>query len=216
MWPLKLRLRTKQGVDERLELLERTKTIKVPTDFFKLNADTSGFYRVLYSPKRLQTLGQNVRANFLSPEDKIGLLSDALTMAGSGYSTTSSVLALLENFDDESNYFVWKEALRTLEVILQSWDFEEKPVKDGLKALRLRLVRKTLDKQGWDFKDSDENVEQMFKALIFSNGGGDPKVIKAAHDMFEAFLAGDSKAINANIQDAVFKIALEHGGAKEV
>lgn len=216
LWPLRLRIRTKHGVDDELELLERTKTIKVPTEFFKLNADQSGFYRVLYSPQRLQTLGRNARANLLSPEDKIGLLSDALAMAGSGYSKTSTVLALLEAFDEETNYFVWKEALRNLEVILQSWDFEDKSVKDGLKALRTRLVSKTLNKEGWDFRDSDDNVEQMFKARMFSNGGDDPEVKKAAHEMFEAFMAGDNKAINTNIQEAVFTIALEYGGIKEV
>ena len=89
-------------------------------------------------------------------------------------------------------------------------------MKDGLKEFRRRLVSKTLNKKGWDFKDDDDNTEQMFKARIFSDGGDDPKVIEAAHEMFQAFLAGDNKAINTNIQEAVFTIALEHGGTKEV
>lgn len=58
LYPLKLRLRTKNGVDDKLELFDRTTTVKVPSDFFKLNADHFGFYRVLYSAKRLQILAQ--------------------------------------------------------------------------------------------------------------------------------------------------------------
>lgn len=34
--------------------------------------------------------------------------------------------------------------------------------------------------------------------------------------MFQNYIAGDIKAININIQEAVFAIVLEHGGEKEV
>jgi len=216
LYPLKLRLRTKDGVDDVIELFERTKTIKTSTDFFKLNADHFGFYRVLYTPKRLAILSQNARENLLSLEDKIGLISDALAMAGSGYSKTSSLLTLLETFSEETNFFVWKEALRELSTLMQTWDFEEKSVKDGLKQFRTRLVSKILHKKGWVFNENDDKVEQMFKALLFGNGGDDPAVNEAAKKMFQAFLAGDKKAININIKDSVFAIALEHGGVKEV
>ncbi|KAG0651089.1 Aminopeptidase 2 [Hyphodiscus hymeniophilus] len=216
LYPLKLRIRTKHGVDDEIELVERSKTVKVsPAHFFKLNADHFGFYRVLYSPKRLEILAQNLKDNFLPHEDKIGLISDALAMAGSGHSKTSSVLTLLESFVEETNFFVWKEALRNLRIIIQTWDFEDQSVKDGLKGFRTRLVSKFLHKQGWHFKDSDHKVEQMSKALLFGNGGDDPKVKEAAKEMFQAFLAGDTKAINVNIQESVFAIALENGGVKE-
>jgi aminopeptidase 2 len=216
LYPLKLRIRTQDGINEEVELLERTKTIKVSTKFFKLNADHFGFYRVLYTPKRLEILSQYAKNHFLSLEDKIGLTSDALAMARSGHSKTSSLLTLLESFEEETNYFVWKQVLTSLENIIQTWDFEEKSVKEGLKVFRTRLVSKTLNKKGWEFKNSDNQVEQMIKAVIFSNSGDDPKVKEAANKMFQAFLNGDSNAININIQESVFTIALEHGGVKEV
>jgi aminopeptidase 2 len=215
LYPLNLRIRTKSGVDDHINLYDRKSTIKVPTGFFKLNADHYGFYRVLYTPKRLQILGQNAKDGLLSPEDKIGLISDALSMGGSGRAETSGVLSLLEAFDEETNFFVWKQALHTLEIITGAWDFEDRAVKDGLKTFRTRLVSECLSKKGWDFKDGEDKVEQMFKALIFSNSGENPKVIKAAREMFDAFLAGDSKAININIQESVFAIVLEHGGVNE-
>lgn len=101
-------------------------------------------------------------------------------------------------------------------MISDAWSFEEKSAKDGLKAFRTHLISKCLNRKGWEFKDSDDQVEQMFKALLFSNGGEDPRVKNAAIEMFQAFLAGDSKAININIQQPVFAIVLEHGGMKEV
>jgi aminopeptidase 2 len=216
LYPLNLRIRTKEGVNDNIKLYDRTSTIKVPTEFFKLNADHYGFYRVFYTPKRLQILGQNAKGGLLSPEDKIGLTSDALSMAGSGRSKTSSVLSLLEVFDEETNYFVWKQVLDSMAYITGAWDFEDKEVKDGLKAFRTRLVSKCLNRKGWEFRDGEDKVEQMFKALIFSNSGEDTKVMKAAQDIFDAFLAGNPKAININIQEAVFGMVLERGGVDEV
>ena len=217
LYPLKLRIRTEHGVDEEVELLERTKKIKLPPDeFFKVNADHFGFYRVLYTPKRLEILSQNAKDDLLTHEDKIGLVSDAMSMAGSGFSKTSSVLTLLESFEDETNFFVWKEVLRNLSNIIQTWDFEEESVKESLKAFRTRLVSKCLSKVGSEFKESDDKLEQMLRALLFGNSGDDSKVQGAANRMFQDFLAGNNKAINVNIQESVFAIALEHGGAKEV
>jgi aminopeptidase 2 len=216
LYPLKLRIRTEEGVDDKTELYDRTRTIKVPTNFFKLNADHPGFYRVLYEPKRLQKLGQNAKDGLLSPEDKIGLVSDAFAMAGSGHSNISTVLSLLEVFDEETNFFVWKQVLGVIDMISGAMGFEELPIKEGLKAFRKRLASKCLSKKGWDFKDSDDNMEKMFKALMFSNSGEDPRVREAANEMFQAFLAGNHRAININIQNAVFAIVLEHGGVKEV
>jgi aminopeptidase 2 len=216
LYPLNLRIRTKEGVDDNINLYDRTSSIKVPIEFFKLNADHYGFYRVLYTPKRLQILGQNAKDGLLSPEDKIGLMSDALSMAGSDRAKTSSVLSILEDFDEETNFFVWKQVLDNLQLITGAWNFEDKQVKDALKFFRTRLVSKCLNKKGWEFKDGEDKVEQMFKALLFSNSGEDPKVLKAAHTMFDAFLASDPKAININIQEAVFSIVLEHGGVEEV
>jgi aminopeptidase 2 len=34
--------------------------------------------------------------------------------------------------------------------------------------------------------------------------------------MFAVFMEGDEKAVNVNIRKAMFSIALEHGGEKEV
>ena len=63
IYPVFLGLRTKNGIDEEVTLNKREGDFKVPnTDFYKLNADHSGIYRVNYSPERLQKLGHNAKA----------------------------------------------------------------------------------------------------------------------------------------------------------
>jgi aminopeptidase 2 len=214
LYPLSLQLRTEKGVDSEVTLHDRTKYLKVP-HFFKLNADHTGFYRVAYSPQRLGILSQNAKDGLLSVNDRIGLVSDALAVAQNGRSKTSTVLSLLQGFQDEDNFFVWKQVLTTLESIIQAWAFESESVLEALKSFKSRLVSNCLKKKGWNFERADL-VEQMFKAILFSNSGDDSEVQKAAASMFAAFIEGDEKSININIREAVFGIALEHGGEKEV
>jgi len=170
---------------------------------------------VSYLPSRLKVLGKNAKAGLLSPEDKIGLLSDALAMAGSGHlnAKTSDVLQLLQEFTEETNYYVWKQILAVLTTIKDAWMFEDQ---SALNAFQVRLVTKRLDDKGWTFKDSDYDLERMLKPLIFAHSTKTEKVEKAAKEMFEAFLGGDEKAIDVNILDAVLFTVLEQGGAKEV
>lgn len=216
LYPLSLKVLTKKGIDDNITLYERTKTVDVPSEFYKLNASHTGFYRVLYTPERLETLGENAKAGLISTDDKIGLLSDALALASSGYSKTSTVLNLLKVFDEEENYFVWKQVFATLTEITEAWTFEDESVSAGLKSFKSDLIRKVAKNTGWDFRKDDNTVEQMLKATMFANSGSELEVRKAAKEMFDAFLAGDDEAININIRASVFAIALEHGGAVEV
>ncbi|CZR66799.1 related to puromycin-sensitive aminopeptidase and related aminopeptidases [Phialocephala subalpina] len=215
LYPLSLKVLTKDGVDDNLTLYERTKVIDVPSDFYKLNAGHTGFYRVLYTPERLDSLGKNAKAGLLPTDDKIGLLSDALALASSGYSKISTLLNLLKVFDEETNYFVWKQVFATLTAIMEAWTFEDESVSKGLKSFKNDLVRKVAKSIGWNFEKDDDTVEQMLKAVMFANSGSELEVRKAAKDMFDAFLAGDDEAININIRASVFAIALEHGSAAE-
>ena len=73
----------------------------VDETFYKLNSDQIGFYRTNYPPARLTKLG--TERSKLSPEDKIGLVADAAAMAVAGQGTTAALLALVEQFKDESN-----------------------------------------------------------------------------------------------------------------
>jgi len=215
LYPLALQLRSRDGIDTDITLHERTRTLTIP-EFFKLNADHTGFYRVAYSPARLEILAQNAKAGLLSINDRIGLIADALAVAQSGRSKTSTVLALLQTFNEENNFFVWKMILSALESIQQAWAFESEAVLASLKLFKSHLVSKILKNKGWEFKKDESLLEQMFKALIFSHGRDDAEVQNAAKEMFEKFAGGDDKAININIRGAVFEIVLEHGGEKEV
>ncbi|CAG8951292.1 hypothetical protein HYFRA_00008042 [Hymenoscyphus fraxineus] len=218
LYPVFLGLRTKDGIDEDLVLSKREDTFKLKdTDFFKLNADHSGIYRTSYTPERLEKLGQAARDGLLTVEDRAGMLADAGALAASGYQKTSGVLNLLKGFTDEKEFVVWNEIVSRLGSVQGAWIFEDQKVRDGLELFQRDLVSEKAHKAGWDFKDTDNHVEQQFKAMLFGSAGmsGDAIVKKAAKEMFEKFAAGDKSAIHPNIRGSVFGMALKYGGKEE-
>ncbi|KAK5991684.1 YscII [Cladobotryum mycophilum] len=218
LYPVFLGLRTKDGVDSSLELKEREQIFKVPdTDFFKINANHTGIFRTLYTPDRLEKLGQAAKDGLLPVEDRAGMIADAGALAGSGYGKTSGVLNLLKGFKSETEFVVWNEIISRLGSIQSAWIFEDKQVNDGVEAFLRDLVSAKAHEVGWQFSDNDGHVEQQFKALLFGAAGlsGDEAIIAASRDMFSKFVGGDATAVHPNLRKSVFSIALKYGGKIE-
>lgn len=218
LYPVFLGLRTKGGVDESLTLSTREHDFTVAsTDFFKLNADHSGTYRTSYTPARLAKLGEAAKQGLLSVEDRAGMIADAGALASSGYQKTSGILSLLKSFSSETEFVVWDELLTRIASIRAAWVFEDAKTREALKTFQRELVGPKAHEKGWTFTENEDHIQAQFKALLFGSAGlsGDEKIIKAAQDMFEAWAAGDRKAIHPNIRGSVYAIVLQNGGEKE-
>lgn len=219
LYPVFLGLRTKDGVDEELTLSERENNFKVKDlDFFKLNANHTSIYRTSYSPERLEKLGKSAKEGLLTVEDRAGMIADAGALAVSGYQKTSGVLNLLKGFDTEESFVVWSEIIARVATVQSAWVFEDEQVKDGLEAFINHLVSERAHKLGWIFTEKDGHIEQQFKAMLFGAAGmaGDKKIIAAAKEMFNKYMAGDKSAVHPNIRGSVFGMSLKYGGKAEV
>ena len=173
LYPVFLGLRTEKGVDEDATLYTRDKEIRLPDmDFFKLNADHSGIYRTSYTPERLQKLGQAAKSGKLTVEDRAGMIADTGALSAAGYQKTSGTLSLIKEFDQESEKVVWDEIVTRIGAIRSAWIFEDEKIRDALKTFQRELVAKKAHELGWAFKDSDDHIEQQFKALLFGAAGG--------------------------------------------
>ncbi|KAL6709626.1 Aminopeptidase 2 mitochondrial [Coniothyrium glycines] len=218
LYPIFLGLRTKEGVNEDLTLFEREGDFKLKDlDFFKLNADHSGIYRTSYTPERLRKLGVAATQGLLTVEDRAGMISDAGSLAASGYQKTSGILSLLDSFKSEPEFVVWQEITGRIGSLRGAWMFEDQKVKDALKAFQLKLSAEKAHQLGWNFSDKDGHLEQQFKGLMFGAAGiaGDEQIVKASFDMFNKFKAGDKTAIHPNIRGSVYAIVLAEGGKEE-
>ncbi|KAJ4502159.1 hypothetical protein HRR81_004501 [Exophiala dermatitidis] len=186
----------------------------VDDDFYKINADQSGFYRTNYPPQRLLKLGQ--APDRLSTEDKIGLLGDATALAVSGNGTTAALLSLLEGFKNETSYLVWSQIAASLSKVRAVFS-ENKKVSDGLKKFSLKLFSPAAEAIGWEFpKDEEWLTGQLRKLLLaYAAGAGHEGIIAEGKKKFAAWKAGDEKAIHQNLRGVIFNLTVANGGQEE-
>lgn len=214
VWWIPIGLKTGPQVTDakREALTEKQYTYRdVDTDFYKINADQTAFYRTNLPPQRLVELSKHL--NKLSVQDKIGLVSDAGALAVSGEGTTAAVLSFLEGFAPEDNYLVWSEVLSTLGKIRSTFAADAK-VAEGLRVFTLKLVTAATDKIGWEFSAGEDYLTGQLRALLLQSAGlaGHEATVKGAQDRFKAFAAGDKKAVHPSLRAAVFKINVKYGG----
>ena len=182
--------------------------------FYKLNSDTTGFYRTSYPPARLAKLGE--QKDQLSVEDKIGLIGDASALAISGDSTTTALLGLLESFQDEKSYLVWQQILISSLGTIQAVFDQDAKISEGLRKYVLKLVSPAVERVGWKFDKSEGFLDAQLRALLIGVAGlaGHEAIIKESMKQFKEFNAGNEKAIHPNLRSAVFKIAVKNGGSE--
>ncbi|KAJ6532863.1 peptidase family M1-domain-containing protein [Mycena vulgaris] len=90
------------NVDKFIFLSERHKFIPLDTSKpFKLNASTTGFYRVLYDSEKLNKLALDAAKRDLC--DRAGLMNDTMALAKSNLAKLSSALILIDGFMGETN-----------------------------------------------------------------------------------------------------------------
>ena len=179
--------------------------------FYKFNSDQLGFYRTDYPPARLIKLGEE-RAR-LSPEDRVGLIADAAALAVSGDGTTAGLLALVEQFKDESNKAVWSQIVSAVGHI-RSVFAENESAASGLKKFTLRAVEAATEKLGFEFQPNESFLTGQLRALLINTAGaaGHQKTITEAKRRFESYVKGDKSAIHPSLRLAIFQIVIRENG----
>lgn len=215
IWWVSLGLRSGTEEDTRVRkeaLTTKENTLRdVDSDFYKLNADQTGFYRTNLPPPRLVRLSKQL--DRLTVPDKIGLIGDAAALAFSGQGTSAGVLAFLEGFESETSFLVWSEVLTSLNKMILVFA-EDEQVSAGLMKFKLGLVSAATDEIGWQFHPADDFLTGQARALLLANAGlaGNEAVVEEAQRRFHNFVNGDTRAVHPSLRNAVFRIAVQTGG----
>lgn len=155
-WPVFLKVLTEDGIDNDAKLTARKGSFKLTgsDDFFKINANSSGFYRTQYSSERLEKLGN--AADKLSVRDRVGLVADVCALATSGYQKTSAALGLFKGLSSagESEFLVWDQILSRLGSIRMAW-IEDDSVVDAILKFQREMTSPLAHNMGWEFSEED-------------------------------------------------------------
>jgi aminopeptidase N len=200
-------------VHKTTALTQKEDTIRdVNTGFYQLNKNLTGFYRTNYPPDRLKKLGE--ARDQLTVEDKIGLVGDAYANAVGGEGSTAGLLALVERFQDESDYLVWSQILTNIGNVRSVFSGDE-DISEALRKYHLKLVTPAVEKIGWDFKEGEGFlVGQLRASLILSAGvAGHQAIVDESLRRFDAYISGQDKAaIHPSLRRAIFATAIRQRG----
>lgn len=171
--------------------------------FFKLNKDSTGFYRVNYSPEILQ---RNILPYLdkLSAKDKIGLFADVAAIAISGTSPATNTLTLLNLLKSTveadqlgEDYSVWLDltsTLNKLQIVFSGDDELSQGIDNFLKSIYFKVGDKLLNEVKANNGKVDESdfarVELTATIFNVSGGLGVPKFVEFAKQLFENWKSG--------------------------
>ncbi|ERS96566.1 uncharacterized protein SPSK_01011 [Sporothrix schenckii 1099-18] len=203
------RVGSAEGSVESLALTKKEDVISnISKDFYKLNTDSTGFYRVNYPPERLAKLGSQL--DRLSASDKILIAGSAAELAFAGYAKTPALLSFLEGFGNESHVRVLSQALDAIGVISSVFGDDE-TINKGLKAFTLKLIDKPLAEFSLNFPENEEFTKaQLRKRLLTSAVRSEhPSLNKQAIELFQAYIADPVKnPLQGDLRTPVFLAAI--------
>lgn len=185
-------------------------------DFFLLNKDVTGVYRVKYSQERLEKITSNIQK--LSLNDKIGLLADAAAGASAGVSKTDNLLSVILALKKETNYNLWCEILSQYSSLKTKAFEQPKEVIKGLEAFIRDVISFNLERLGWEFPEGEDYLTVELRSSLISTAmaNGHTEAIELAKKKFFAWKNGDKKAIHPSIREAVFRTAISNAEGEEL
>ncbi|KAJ7592639.1 leucyl aminopeptidase [Mycena floridula] len=185
----------------------------------KLNAGTTGLYRVRYTPDRMLKIAKEATkaSSCFTSDDKTGLVMDATALSKAGLTGISSLLELIDVLRDDTEYHVWSSIAASLSLLSSVW-WEDKQVTQSLDAFIRKLFTPIVERLGYEStRDEDANLIQLrITAVNMAIGAKDPKVIAELRRRFDHFLStGEDSQIPADLESPTYNCAVRFGGVTE-
>ncbi|KAG0231570.1 Aminopeptidase 2 mitochondrial [Actinomortierella wolfii] len=182
---------------------------------YKVNSNYTGFFRTAYTSSALKRISDAIRVKdpLFTPSDRVGLLADMGALSKSGHVKTSSLLELMEAFEDEDEYTVWVALSERVNVLLSVFYEQPDDFQEGLKKFVRKLFTKVVGKLGWEQRSTDDYRSTLLRKIVLTNAGtvGEESTIAEARKRFAAYVEGDTSALNQNVQSAAFEIVVANG-----
>ncbi|TCD62082.1 Aminopeptidase 2 mitochondrial, partial [Steccherinum ochraceum] len=205
------------SIDTQIVLDEREKTIPLNTqNFFKLNAETTGVYRVLYSGSRLAGIATEAAKNdsVLSLEDRMGLVLDGAALAKAGLMPTSNLLVLIDALRNETEYVVWTSLADSLHEVSTVW-YEHEKIQELFKKFSKNIYTPLVQRLGYAAIEGEsvDHRQLRVRAITGAAAAGESSVIKHLRELYDQYLG--TGEVDPDLERLVFKTAVKYGGRAE-
>ncbi|WFD20639.1 Aminopeptidase 2 mitochondrial [Malassezia caprae] len=215
LWQIPLAIKTwYEDPEVHGVLLPARRTYKIPLPRgtrWKLNADTTGFYRVQYTPDHLRTLVQEVQ---MSVADRMGLLSDVVALGAAGYTSMTESLDGMALFERDSSAPVLQVLAQSMANLASVWWEQPAHVQECLGAWRADVFGPWARQCTLQARDGESAEKRQLRAVVIDAAGaaGDPWTLHAIRAQFQQLQAtGDDAHIPADLLRTVLRESVRHG-----
>jgi aminopeptidase N len=213
LWYIPLNISTGKEPSDRIEasLTERSTVVeKIGESFFKINKDSTGFYRVVYDSKSRESIKANI--DKLSSTDIVGIVSDSALTAIAGLSKTSDALELIKLFRGSTDYVVWTTILRILRKIKSAWFERPKESQELLNAFIRELTEPTALSLGFTVAETDDYLTTQLRSELLKTaiGAGAGEIVEQAKSLFSKI-----DEIDPSLKEVVYQAVVSSPDATE-
>uniref|UniRef100_A0A914XGU4 Aminopeptidase n=1 Tax=Plectus sambesii TaxID=2011161 RepID=A0A914XGU4_9BILA len=211
---------TTHPVDSKFKVLLKERQTEIvldgvaPDEWVKLNAGTTGYYRVEYSEEMFKSLLPAFKSKTLPIVDRFGLANDLFALVLAGRVPAVQFLSLLSVCSEEDAYTVWTsldEGVGALANIL-SRAGDDKLIQ-RFNAFVRNAYSPLAVKLGWEPAKNEDSQTSMLRALIQARMGktGDGTTIDAARRKFDDHVKNHTE-LSPDLRLTIFSIVGHNGG----
>ncbi|KAJ7077602.1 peptidase family M1-domain-containing protein [Mycena epipterygia] len=203
-------------IDKTEFLSERERFIPLDTNKpFKLNASSTGFYRVLYASEKLNINALEAAKGDIC--DRVGMMNDAMALAKADLAKLSSALTLMDSFSAETEDIILQGIAANISGLLDLW-WEHPSIIERLHSLDRHIFVPLVAKLGYEYPAGESTDTAAVRTLAIKRAAnaGDQGTIAELRARFAPLLEmGDASRIHPNLAGTVYTIAVRHGGRPE-
>ncbi|KAJ7159076.1 leucyl aminopeptidase [Mycena crocata] len=203
-------------IDKSLLLSERQQFFPLDTNKpFKLNASSTGFYRVFYDSEKLNRRALEAAKGNIC--DRVGLMNDAMALAKADMASLSSALTLIDAFAGETEYIILEGIAANISVLLDAW-WENPSIVARLQSLDRHVFGPLVSSLGYEYHAEESTDTAALRTLAVKRAAyaRDQSVVQELQRRFADFMeTGSDAQIPANLAGTIYTVAVRHGGRKE-
>ncbi|MFQ5531384.1 MAG: M1 family metallopeptidase, partial [Candidatus Nanoarchaeia archaeon] len=189
-WLIPLTIRP-NGETKTVVLKKRRQKIRLDSEYFKLNHDQTGFFRVKYSKRDLKNLKNLVKNNKISSIDLFGICNDLFYLALYGKISVDHYIEFIKLCKDEKDYLVLAEIHRSLYKIdrifsnLSNWNLLFKKLNSQIEEVFINAFSNL----GWNPRKQEMINETLLRPVVISNLSllRNEKIIEEGKRKFNSF-----------------------------
>ena len=197
-------------VMESREAVLTVPSARPSNDWYKVNADQTGFYRVNYTGEDWQRLAPAISQLELPATDRLGIQNDAYALSRAGLLPVTQFLELAGSYTGETDASVWSDLASNLRDIEQL--IAGQPVHPAYQQFGRELFGPAARRAGWTPRPGDGHLDSLLRSTVLGQSGSynDEETLAQAGDLFRQYLE-NPEAVHPDLRGIVFALAAQAG-----